>query len=285
MKYRAILRYGSMGHVGNFRADFSGLRMGDRCVIRTDRGMESGTILSRVEPYEEDDAESGILGEIVRRMNAEDARKLQTIQEVDQQKEFEFCRKKIQERNLPMKLASVEHLLSGSKIIFYFLAEGRVDFRELVKDLAKEYHTRIEMRQIGVRDEARLLADFEHCGRELCCKTFIKNLEPVTMKMAKNQKATLDPAKISGRCGRLMCCLRFEDGSYEDMRSALPPKGSRVATAEGEGAVVGQDLVRQLVTVELSDKREIVLPASEIKVLSTPPPEAEAQDEAADEQA
>ena len=174
-------------------------------------------------------------------MSADDAKKLQSLQSVDQPKEFEFCKKKIQERNLPMKLASVEHLLGGSKIIFYFLAEGRVDFRELVKDLAQEYHTRIEMRQIGVRDEARLLADYEHCGRELCCKTFIKNLEPVTMKMAKNQKATLDPTKISGRCGRLMCCLRFEDSVYEDLRSGLPGMGVRVATAEGEGEVVAQD--------------------------------------------
>jgi len=120
---------------------------------------------------------------------------------VDQPKEFDFCKKKIVERKLPMKLASVEHLLGGSKVIFYFLAEGRVDFRELVKDLAQEYHTRIEMRQIGVRDEARLLADYEHCGRELCCKTFIKNLEPVTMKMAKNQKATLDPRRSPAAAG------------------------------------------------------------------------------------
>ena len=187
---------------------------------------------------------------------------------MDQPKEFEFCKKKIQERNLPMKLASVEHLLGGSKIIFYFLAEGRVDFRELVKDLAQEYHTRIEMRQIGVRDEARLLADYEHCGRELCCKTFIKNLEPVTMKMAKNQKATLDPTKISGRCGRLMCCLRFEDSVYEDMKSGLPGMGVLVATPEGEGEVVAQDAEKKLVTVALAaDKRQVTVPLAQIKTV------------------
>jgi cell fate regulator YaaT (PSP1 superfamily) len=174
-------------------------------------------------------------------------------------------------------------LLGGSKIIFYFLAEGRVDFRELVKDLAQEYHTRIEMRQIGVRDEARLLADYEHCGRELCCKTFIKNLEPVTMKMAKNQKATLDPTKISGRCGRLMCCLRFEDSVYEDMKSGLPGLGVLVATPEGEGEVVAQDAEKKVVTVALADKRQVTVPVAQIKTVCAREAAA-AQADAADEE-
>ena len=270
MKYRAIVRYGSMGHVGNFRAEFSGLRMGDKCVIRTDRGVEVGAILSPVEPYEGEDRESGILGDILRRSSAEDTRKVETAHQEEEPKEFEFCKKKIQERELPMRLVSVEHLFGGTKVIFYFLADGRVDFRDLVKDLAQEYHTRIEMRQIGVRDEARLLADFEHCGQELCCKTFIKNLEPVTMKMAKNQKATLDPSKISGRCGRLMCCLRFEDATYDELKRKLPSKGARVGTADGEGEVVGSDILRQLVTVEFPDGREAPYPVETIKVLATP---------------
>jgi cell fate regulator YaaT (PSP1 superfamily) len=267
MKYRTTIRFGAMSHVGSFRADFSGLRMGDRCVIRSERGVEFGDILNPVQPYDGEDAQSGVVGEVIRKLNADDLKKLETLRDVDQPKEFEFCKKKIQERNLPMKLASVEHLLGGSKIIFYFLAEGRVDFRELVKDLAQEYHTRIEMRQIGVRDEARLLADYEHCGRELCCKTFIKNLEPVTMKMAKNQKATLDPTKISGRCGRLMCCLRFEDSVYEDMKSGLPGLGVRVATPEGEGEVVAQDAEKKVVTVALADQRQVIVPVAQIKTV------------------
>jgi cell fate regulator YaaT (PSP1 superfamily) len=267
MKYRTTIRFGAMSHVGSFRADFSGLRMGDRCVIRSERGVEFGDILNPVQPYDGEDAQSGVVGEVIRKLNADDLKKLEALRDVDQPKEFEFCKKKIQERNLPMKLASVEHLLGGSKIIFYFLAEGRVDFRELVKDLAQEYHTRIEMRQIGVRDEARLLADYEHCGRELCCKTFIKNLEPVTMKMAKNQKATLDPTKISGRCGRLMCCLRFEDSVYEDMKSGLPGLGVRVATPEGEGEVVAQDAERKIVTVALADQRQVIVPVAQIKTI------------------
>jgi cell fate regulator YaaT (PSP1 superfamily) len=268
MKYLATVRFGAMSHVGSFRADFSGLRMGDRCVIRTERGIEFGDILNPVEPYDGEDSQRGVIGEIVRKLNPDDQKKLATLRDVDQPKEFDYCKKKILERKLPMKLASVEHLLGGSKVIFYFLAEGRVDFRELVKDLAQEYHTRIEMRQIGVRDEARLLADYEHCGRELCCKTFIKNLEPVTMKMAKNQKATLDPTKISGRCGRLMCCLRFEDSVYEDMKSGLPGMGVLVATPEGEGEVVAQDAGKKLVTVALAaDKRQVTVPLAQIKTV------------------
>jgi cell fate regulator YaaT (PSP1 superfamily) len=170
----------------------------------------------------------------------------------------------------------VEHLFGGTKLIFYFLAQGRVDFRALVKDLAEQYQSRIEMRQIGVRDEARILAHYEHCGRELCCRTFIKRLEPVTMKMAKNQKATLDPNKISGRCGRLMCCLRFEDAIYEELRKLLPRRGAKVVTKQGEGLVTGGNILSQLVTVELSEKREIVVPRDELQVIETgPEPPAE----------
>ena len=270
MQYHTIVRYGAMGHVGNFSAGFSGLRKGDKCVVRTERGVEVGAILSMVEPYQGDDAGKGMVGEILRRMTPEDFKRRENIEEVEVPKEFEFCKKRIQERGLPMNLASVEHLLGNTKIIFYFLADGRVDFRELVKDLAQEYHTRIEMRQIGVRDEARLLADYEHCGRELCCKTFIKDLEPVTMKMAKNQKATLDPSKISGRCGRLMCCLRFEDKTYDELKRELPRKGTRVATPEGEGEVVGHEILKQVVTVELPEDRELIFPLNQIEILQVP---------------
>ena len=271
MKYQVMIRYGSMNHVARFRADFSGLRMGEKCVIRTERGVEIGTALSMVKPYEGEDKENGIRGEVLRKMTSEDAAKLSDIQDSQQPTQFEFCKKKMQERGLPMKLVSVEHLFGGTKTIFYFLSEGRVDFRELVKDLAQEYHTRIEMRQIGVRDEARLLADFEHCGRELCCKTFIKNLEPVTMKMAKSQKATLDPSKISGRCGRLMCCLRFEDSTYEELKRNLPRRGTRAETPDGPGEVTGRQVLAQLVKVELKDGHEEIFPLESIRVLRTPP--------------
>ena len=163
-----------------------------------------------------------------------------------------------------MKLASVEHLYGTKKIIFYYLANGRIDFRELVKDLAKEYQARIEMKQIGVRDEARLLADYEHCGRELCCRSYLKNLEPVTMKMAKNQKATLDPSKISGRCGRLMCCLRYEDRVYEELKNSLPKKGSVVKTIKGTGEVVNYDVLQQQVVIETENRSRQTVSVGEI---------------------
>lgn len=267
MNYRTMVRYGAMASVESLTAEFSGLRMGDNCIVRTPRGVEVGRILAPLRPEE---GNAG--GEILRRMNSDDEKKAETIREEYEPREFEFCRKRMQERGLPMKLVSVEHLFGGTKIIFYFLAEGRVDFRDLVKDLAQEYRTRIEMRQIGVRDEARLLADFEHCGRELCCKTFIKELEPVTMKMAKSQKATLDPSKISGRCGRLMCCLRFEDKSYEELKRNLPRKGSRVATADGEGEIVAQDILGQTVKVELGDGKEGVFGVTDVQVIGKPAP-------------
>ena len=138
-----------------------------------------------------------------------------------------------------MELVDVEHLFGGERIVFYFLAEKRVDFRELVKDLAREYQTRIEMRQIGVRDEAKLLADYGDCGKPVCCNTHMTVMPPVSMRMAKLQKSTLDPSKISGRCGRLKCCLRFEQDVYEEFQKELPPPGTRVVTAKGQGTRAG----------------------------------------------
>lgn len=266
------VRYGAMGNVVKSFAKFGGLKLGDRVVLRTDRGVEVGSVLSTPKEVEGEGPEPST-GEILRKVTAKDLERLREIEEQQIPKERKFCEQKIKDHQLPMKLADVEHLFGGTKVIFYFLAEGRVDFRELVKDLAREYQTRIEMRQIGVRDEARLLADFEHCGRELCCKTFMQKLEPVTMKMAKSQKATLDPAKISGRCGRLMCCLRFEDEVYDQLRRELPKKGTRVVTAKGTGEVTGQDVLQQLVTIEMPDEREMVVHVREI-LKELPPEEA-----------
>jgi hypothetical protein len=163
-----------------------------------------------------------------------------------------------------MRLARVGHLFGGEKVIFYFLADGRVDVRELVKDLASEFKTRIELRQIGVRDEARLLAEYEHCGRELCCRTFIKDLQPVTMRMAKLQKTTLDPTKISGRCGRLMCCLRYEDDLYTDLKKRLPKKGTYVRLEEGNGIILGGEVLSQNIVVGMDEGRIVRANAEDI---------------------
>jgi cell fate regulator YaaT (PSP1 superfamily) len=163
-----------------------------------------------------------------------------------------------------MELVDVEHLFGGERIVFYFLAEKRVDFRELVKDLAREYQTRIEMRQIGVRDEAKLLADYGDCGKPVCCNTHMTVMPPVSMRMAKLQKSTLDPSKISGRCGRLKCCLRFEQEIYEEFQAELPAPGTRVVTPKGQGRVLAQEVLARKVLVEFEDGRRIPVPASEI---------------------
>ncbi|MBM4032220.1 MAG: hypothetical protein FJ291_10585, partial [Planctomycetes bacterium] len=202
--YHMIACFGAMRHIGVFRTEIPDLHRGEKCILRTERGVELGEVVCRSEPSPTGQDETPV-GQILRRATPRDVARCDEIEESFASQEYNFCQAKIREHNLPMKLVSVEHLFGGDKIIFYFLAEGRVDFRALVKDLAAQYRTRIEMRQIGVRDEARLLADVEHCGRMLCCKSFMKDLAPVTMRMAKAQKTTLDPAKISGRCGRLMC--------------------------------------------------------------------------------
>ena len=256
MRHILTIRYGVLKNTSDFFNTFNSLRKGDLVVIRSSRGVEFGEVITVVKEIADTDAIEN-LGEVLRKATIDDREKQKKIIDEMIPVEFKFCQKKIKEHKLLMKLASVEHLFGTKKIIFYFLASGRVDFRELVKDLAKEYQARIEMKQIGVRDEARLLADYQHCGQELCCRAFLKNLEPITMKMAKNQKATLDPSKISGRCGRLLCCLRYEDKVYEDLKHVLPKKGSIVKTAKGVGEVINYDVLQQQVTIELENGNKI----------------------------
>ncbi|TLD42214.1 MAG: Signal peptidase-like protein [Candidatus Jettenia ecosi] len=263
MRHILTIRYGVLKNTSDFFTNITSLKKGDQVIIRSNRGIEFGEVITKVSEIA-DDTPIENLGEILRKATTDDKEKQKKINNEMIPVEFKFCQKKIKEHNLLMKLASVEHLYGTKKIIFYYLANGRVDFRELVKDLAKEYQARIEMKQIGVRDEARLLADYEHCGRELCCRLFLKNLEPVTMKMAKNQKATLDPSKISGRCGRLMCCLRYEDKVYEDLKHSLPRKGSVVKTTEGIGEVVNCDVLQQQVTIELNNGNKICVSTRDI---------------------
>ena len=267
MPYVVSVRYGLLSNKGNCTTTLADLVENDEVVVQTDRGMEMGLVLGKpIECVEGGGSE--VVGEVLRRSTDEDRQGFKCVEAQQMQTELRYCRQKIREHNLPMKLVNVEHLLGGEKIIFYFIAEGRVDFRELVKDLAREYHTRIELKQIGVRDEARLLADQDHCGREICCRSWMRRMEPVTMKMAKAQKATLDPAKISGRCGRLMCCLRFEDSVYEDLKKNLPRKGQQVVTAEGTAEVINYDILSQTLTVEYPDGRRMRIRMAEVtKVL------------------
>jgi cell fate regulator YaaT (PSP1 superfamily) len=175
-------------------------------------------------------------------MSADDSNDLSRLRSAERG-EFEFCNQAIANLNLDMQLVDVEHVFGGERVIVYYLSENRVDFRELVKALAAEFQTRIEMRQIGVRDEAKLLADYGDCGKPVCCNTHLSEMPPVSMKMAKLQKATLDPTKISGRCGRLKCCLRYEFDTYEELQKELPPIGAAILTGRGKGTVLAHEIL------------------------------------------
>jgi cell fate regulator YaaT (PSP1 superfamily) len=258
-----IVRHGAMRFLGEFDSDGGTYSRGDEVIVRTDRGQELGTVLCPADPRALEVLNEPTRGRIVRKISDDDRRERHRLKE-QEGRELETCDRFVESRRLQMELVDVEHLFGGERIIFYFLAEKRVDFRELVKDLAREYQTRIEMRQIGVRDEAKLLADYGDCGKPVCCNTHMITMPPVSMRMAKLQKSTLDPSKISGRCGRLKCCLRFEQDVYEENQTQLPPVGSRVLTSKGQGRVLAQEILARKVLVEFEDGRRLPVPAAEI---------------------
>ncbi len=236
---------------------------GQEVIVRSERGLEVGQLLCPAEPRTIELIAEPTRGRIVRVLTEDDRAERERLRTAEES-ELETCARFVQQRSLQMELVDVEHLFGGERIIFYFLAEKRVDFRELVKDLAREYQTRIEMRQIGVRDEAKLLADYGDCGKPVCCNTHMVVMPPVSMRMAKLQKSTLDPSKISGRCGRLKCCLRFEQDVYEEFQEALPPIGSRVLTQKGQGRVLAQEVLARRLLVEFEDGRRLPVAAAEI---------------------
>ncbi len=259
-----IVRHGVMRFLGEFAPapDAAYLRNQD-VIVLTERGQEVGEVLCEASPRAMELLTEPTKGQLVRAMTPADHEQALNLYEKEQA-EFVRCGDFVRQRSLQMELVDVEHLFGGERIIFYFLAEKRVDFRELVKDLAREYRTRIEMRQIGVRDEAKLLADYGDCGKPVCCNTHMAVMPPVSMRMAKLQKSTLDPSKISGRCGRLKCCLRFEQDVYEEFQRELPAVGSRVLTAKGQGRVLAQEILARKVLVEFEDGRRIAVSAEEI---------------------
>ncbi len=258
-----IVRYGAMRFLGVFKASGGGeLRHGQMVVARTDRGLEVAEILCPSTPEAVEKLDNPLAGHILRVMTAEDANDVKRIQ-AHVPEEMRTCQQFIERLGLSMNLVDVEHIFGGERIIVYYLAESRVDFRELVRQLAGEFQTRIEMRQIGVRDEAKLLADYGDCGKPVCCNNHLVQMPPVSMKMAKLQKATLDPTKISGRCGRLKCCLRYEYETYDQLRKELPPVGSMVDTPEGRGKVVGQEILAAQLTVITDDRRRVVVESAD----------------------
>ena len=281
-----VARFGYMRMVGEF--PYSGEAKpgcGSKLVIRTQRGTEIGEMLtstcpnsgcsksvSRKEMLEYIENSGGRQypfyerGKVLRIATPEDLNEQERLEQ--QKNELRMIAKRmVEEYELPMQVIEAEPLLGGERVVVYFGADDRVDFRDLVQELQHKMGSKVELRQIGARDEARITADYERCGQYCCCKNFLKVLKPVSMKSAKVQKATLDPLKISGRCGRLMCCLRYEDETYEELRKNLPHRKSRVGTPDGDGMVISTQILTQLALIKLDDGTEGAYPIENL----TPP--------------
>jgi cell fate regulator YaaT (PSP1 superfamily) len=246
------------GKITYFSTGGMTFKVGDYVIVEADRGLDYGQVLSETEAIVDSDLEEP-LRKIIRKANPWD------MNQVDKNKKkirevMDSCSKKIKDRKLAMKLIYAEFSFDRSKIVFYFTSEGRVDFRDLVKDLASAFKTRIELKQIGVRDEAKMLGGLGPCGRALCCATHLKDFEPVTIKMAKEQNLPLNPTKISGLCGRLMCCLGYEYSTYKDLMKGLPREGETIKTPKGNGKVISINALRRAATVELEDGSQIEVP-------------------------
>lgn len=237
-------------------------------IVETARGIEFGHVVVPNREVTEEEIVAP-LKKVIRIATDEDIRHA----EENKRKETEalnVCMQKIREHNLDMKLIDVEYTFDNNKVLFYFTADGRVDFRELVKDLAAVFKTRIELRQIGVRDEAKMLGGLGVCGRVLCCKSFLGEFQPVSIKMAKEQGLSLNPTKISGTCGRLMCCLKYEQEAYEDLLDRVPKSGAVVDTPEGQGVIMEVSLLKEIVKVKLDKGNETdlrIYSASEVRVI------------------
>ncbi len=253
------IKFRTAGKHYTFKAQNLELNPGDQVVVETDRGRALGNVVDS--PREIPAAETPEDIKSVLRPATDEDRALAQSNTAREKEAFRFCQQRIHDRKMEMKLVRAEYLFDGSKIIFYFTADGRVDFRELVKDLAHHFHTRIEMRQIGVRDEAKLTGGIGICGRELCCCTFLTEFAPVSVRMAKEQGLALNPSKISGQCGRLLCCLGYEFKTYCSLKKSLPKCGKKVAYQGGEAEVINQKVLSQTVTLRLGDGQQVEVKA------------------------
>lgn len=250
-----MVKLRELGQAQIYNAQELQLKEGDCVIVEHDRGLDYGEVICPKGAALEQVAKESPK-KIVRLAKEADLKQVEDNR-VKAKEAFNTCIKKIAEHKLDMKLVQAEYSFDRSKILFYFTANGRVDFRELVKDLAKIFKARIELRQIGVRDEARLFGGFGSCGRELCCAKFLRDFEPVTIKMAKEEGLPLNPPKISGLCGRLMCCLSFEYETYKMLSKGLPREGERLHLQQGKGKVISVNVFKRSATVELEDGTQI----------------------------
>ena len=262
------IRFKEVGKVYYFDPDSMKFKKGDKAIVETARGVECGEVAmeNREVPEEE------IVKPLKRIIRAATEADLKIVAEnrEKEKKAFDICEQKIRAHKLEMKLVDVEYTFDSSKILFYFTADGRVDFRELVKDLAGVFRTRIELRQIGVRDESKMIGGFGICGRPFCCSSFLGDFQPVSIKMAKEQGLSLNPTKISGTCGRLMCCLKYEQEAYEHLLRHTPKIGAIVETREGRGTVLDNNLLTGMLTIRLDrrpDAAPVVIERHQVKLI------------------
>ena len=252
------VRFRKAGKIYFFSPDDMKIKKGDHVIVETARGVEYGQVVLDARDVEEDKVVQP-LKKVIRVATPEDD-KIEAENKEKEKKAFDICIEKIKKHGLEMKLIDTEYTFDNNKVLFYFTADGRIDFRELVKDLASVFKTRIELRQIGVRDETKTLGGYSICGRPLCCSTYLSDFVPVSIKMAKEQNLSLNPTKISGVCGRLMCCLKNEEETYEYLNSRLPDVGDRVGTNDGfKGEVQSVNVLREKVKVlvEVNEEKEI----------------------------
>jgi len=257
------IKFEKTGKIYDYHANGIELKLYDWCIVEIDKGLECGCVARTVQ-YVTKKPTRKPLRKVIRVANKQDIDQIMRNREIGQRAKS-ICEKKIQERDLPMKLIRVNYTFDGNKAIFYFTAEGRIDFRDLVKDLANEFKTRIEMRQIGVRDEAKIIGGIGCCGRELCCTQFLRDFDPVSIRMAKDQNLTLNPNKISGICGRLMCCLGYEHTTYLDMKAKLPKVGDHAEFNGEDGKISSVDILNEMIYVELPDGRSVKIKSPVMK--------------------
>ncbi|MBE2913330.1 stage 0 sporulation family protein [Anoxybacillus sp. FSL W8-0382] len=250
------VRFKKAGKIYYFDPGDLPISNGDYVIVETVRGVEFGKVVVAKKQVDEKDIVLP-LKKVIRLADQKDKLVVEENKKAAEEA-YDICLKKVEEHRLEMKLVDVEYTFDRNKIVFYFTADGRVDFRELVKDLAAIFRTRIELRQIGVRDEAKMLGGIGPCGRMLCCSTFLGDFDPVSIKMAKDQNLSLNPTKISGLCGRLMCCLKYENDEYETAKEQLPDLGEMIETPLGLGKVVGLNILERVLQVELVEKDRVV---------------------------
>jgi cell fate regulator YaaT (PSP1 superfamily) len=264
------------GKIYDFDSGHFVLKKGDRVIVNTEQGNALGVVA--VEPRQQEEGEPPRELKSVQRVASDEDIKIDEKNREMEKEVYSFCYQKIQERALPMSLVTAEQLFDGSKVVVYFSAEGRVDFRDLVKDLVQKFHTRIEMRQIGVRHQAKMVGGLGGCGRELCCSAFLNKFDPVSIKMAKKQSLSLNPTKISGMCGRLMCCLSYEYDFYSKVSKNIPKIGKNIQTEKGSGKVIRNNVLKESVTILLDSEEEIDVMYGEIITDNKPVEEEEEPD-------